>query len=818
MSTNILVVDDEESIRNVFARILEREGYNVVMAADGHEAIQRIESENFNLAVVDINIPGPDGIEILKYIKNANKDTEVIIISGYATLDTAIEAMRQGAYDYIVKPLDIYSIPRAVTRGLEKQKQILGTRQLLAQLEQRTFELATLYELRDAIGYTLDYRELVGPTMQSLRRVIDHDASAFLFITKENRGELTIWIDRRTSVDVIEQVKSKLLDAYSSVAAGSIPGDIAPVYVIETEEIRLTRESTASELQSFLNIALVIRDEGEDRLAGMISIGSYAKDAFDLNAFRLLYSISNNMSNALERLTKMLAGEKSKLEMMVKSMTDGVIMFDQRGHIAVLNPAARRMLGMQEIINTEHLAGHIGKNARLSKVLDRVWNQGDTSVSMLSEEGFEEEIHIENLKRFLSANVSPIKGDDGRIHGVVAVLRDITRRKEIDEAKSVFVSSVSHELRTPLTAIKNATTIVEMAGEVNEQQKRFLAISARNLDRLERLINDILDFSRLENGELEMSFESVNLKRLARESINALQNLATSKSIEIIESIPDDLPEVYADYHRLDQVFTNILDNAIKYTPEHGQIAIEACPVDIPRINGKPMPMPRLLSGTGFVEVSISDTGIGISPEDQKRIFGRFEQAGTSHKMGVGLGLSIVKKIIESHCGQIWVQSELGQGSRFTFILPADRKSNRIIHLIRAIDKEIEVAETERSPLSLIMIQIQDFADVIAKHGHHEADQIVADIAGSVQNDTHIRETRVFVSEDHGLIFWLCDVDKRAAADTEEGIASFVQQQKLPKSAPVAEVSIRTWVAVYPEDGSTAVELIDAVAQNCVRR
>ncbi len=812
MSANILLVDDDEKIISVFTKVLENEGYNVVSAPNGHKAIEEIESKHFHLAVVDITIPGPDGIEILKYIKGANRATEVIMISGYASLETALSAMRQGAYDYMVKPLDIKAIPAAVERGLQKQRQTIETKQLLAQLEQRTFELAALHEVRDAIGYTLDYRELIEPAMHSLRRVITHDASAFLFMTDNNRGELTVWVDPNAPPCAADQLKLSLADTFNSIAVNEIPPDEILVHRRDLEEFAPAEEETRSELKSFLNVALVIGDMEETRLTGVINISSYAEDAFDTNASRLFYNIANNMSNALEKLTMVVAGEKSKLEMMIRSMTDGVIMFDQRGHIAVLNPAARRMLALEETITAEHLAKRIG-NTRLSRALDRIWNHRGADNLVLGEEGFEEEIPIESLKRVLSANVSPINSDDGRTHGIVAVLRDITRQKEIDEAKSAFVSSVSHELRTPLTAVKNAMSIIEMAGEVNEQQRKFLTICERNIERLGKLINDILDFSKLEDGKLEMSFGPVDLEMLAQESIAALQDLVARKSIDIVINMPDSLPAIYADYNRLDQVYTNILDNARKYTPENGQITIEAGLVSPPYNVGGPMPVPQILPDPGFVEVSISDTGEGISQEDQKRIFGRFEQAGRTYELGVGLGLSIVKKIIENHYGRIWVESELNKGSKFSFLLPVDERCQKIIRLVRIVENAIEIAKTDRTIFSLILIQMEKPMDVAMENQDGETYQILTEITDYIQQETGAEDTMIYNSEDGDLIFCLYEGDENTATATAERMSTFIHGNEFLKAGSGPYVNARTWIVTYPNDGATAVALIDTIVQ-----
>ena len=810
MSANILFIDDNKDILRVYTRILENEGYNVVEAPDGYRAIEEIEAQDFDLAIVDINIPGPNGIEILKHVKHAEKDTEVIVISGLRSLDVVIEAMRQGAYDYIIKPFDIQTVLDAVARGLEKRRQVGETKQLLNQLEQKTFELTALYEIRDIVGYTLDYRELIVPTMTSLRRIIPHDASAFLFMPQEERGELTIWTGNETPGSVSDQIMLSSVDAFNSVASGEISVDDISVHERKTAEFPSVAEDTNLELMSFLNVALVIGDMEAIRLAGVINISSYAEDAFDINDKRLFYSIANNISNALEKLMTVLAGEKSKLEMMVGSMTDGVIMFDQRGHMAVLNPAAKKMLSLEGIVNAEDLAKHIG-DTRLSRVLDRIWNNRGADELILGDDGFGEEIYLESPKKVLNASVSPIKSDDGRTHGIVALLRDITRRKEIDVAKSGFVSSVSHELRTPLTAIKNAISIIEMAGEVNEQQKKFLSICERNIERLGRLINDILDFSKLEDGKLEMAFSPVDLKTLTQESIGAIQELAERKSMDIILKIPEDLPAAYADKNRLDQVFTNILDNAIKYTPENGRITVEARLASPPYRDGKLIPMPKIFPDPGLIEVSVTDTGVGVSAEDQKRIFGRFEQAGQTYELGVGLGLSIVKKIIESHYGDIWIESELGRGSTFAFLLPISEESMKIISLIKAVDNEIEIAKTDHSPFSLIMIQMEDTNGMAEEQ---QDNQFFADMADHFQHNMRVKETTICQYEGQYLMFCLYAGDKNDTAGIKEQISTFIHQNKPVEADSSMLPSTGISVAAYPDDGDFAVEIIDALVQS----
>ncbi|MGQ9608153.1 MAG: ATP-binding protein [bacterium] len=655
MSPNILVVDDEKSIRDLFKVIMEKEGHNIITAEDGYEAMKQIELNDFDLAVVDINLPGPNGINILEKIKEVSSETEVIIMSGFASLDTAVDAVRLGAYDYIVKPFRLQAVVDAIRRGLEKQKQTIEAKQHLILLEEQNRELGMLYELRGAVNYILDYEEVMELIMQKMHSELDYDISAFLFILENEQAVLTIWSTPQTPQKLIDQVKTNLIKSFNNISSNQIEEDQIIIKKKNIPDSKNKASVPIETIKSFLNIPLAIKSFGRENLIGMVNISSWKENAFDQNTSRLFHSISNNIVSAtLEKQKNLLSEEKSKLEVMLESMTDGVIMLDRKKHIFLINTSAKAMLGLEkEIIKTEDLI-KITKGTRLSSVIDSIYNLKEMHTFAIDEKSFEEELYIDKAKMYLNVNVSLVKSEGDKIHGVVAILRDVTKKKEIEEAKSNFISTVSHELRTPLTAIQNAISIIEIAGEVNEQQAKFISIATRNVERLTKLVNEILDFSKLESGKMEMNFSPVDIKTLANESIANIMNLAGKR--EISENIPNDLPKVYADPSKLDQVFTNILDNAIKYTPDDGKITIEAR-----KVNGK--------DSNDFVEVRISDTGIGIAPEKKERIFERFER-GNLYNKGVGLGLAIVKKIIESHNGKIWVESELGKGSTFIFTIP----------------------------------------------------------------------------------------------------------------------------------------------------
>ncbi len=228
------------------------------------------------------------------------------------------------------------------------------------------------------------------------------------------------------------------------------------------------------------------------------------------------------------------------------------------------------------------------------------------------------------------------------------------RLKELDKLKSDFVSMVSHELRTPLAAMRTSAQVLEVADLNTETKKEMLDIILRNIDRLTNLVNDLLDLSRIESGRMELKFERVSLDSVIADSIESVRQTAIEKGIALNIELPKDLAPVKADREKLTQVIINLLNNAVKFTPRGGEISIKAS-----ELNGQ-------------VEVRVSDTGIGIPPEDLNRVFDRFYQVDstlTREAGGTGLGLAICKGIIEAHNGEIWAESEPGKGSTFIFTL-----------------------------------------------------------------------------------------------------------------------------------------------------
>ncbi len=653
----VLIADDDQPIRYLLTTILEREGYEVLSVANGNDAVQTAQTEQFDLVIADLRMPGLDGMEVLKAIKReVYQDTEVVIMTGHASLDTATEAVRNGAYDYIQKPFSsIEDVANIAKRAIEKHR-------LTVENKKKLFELEVLYNVSNTISYTLDHQELLQIIMDSLNKVIDCDLCTSLHVASGQKTHLTIRSSRLVAPSLVTEAKANIIQAFNTLAGNPIQEE--QLSILEEVDLSDTSDTDAQSIQSFFNVPLIIRE----RPVGMINISSTKEDAFSQYDIRLLYTIANQASIAIDRLRAVVAAEKSKMETMVESMSDGVIMMDNKGDVVVINPAAQNMLGVAGI-DQPKIIEELGLPGFLEMNLDKT----GTSHLAEDEELIKEIVITEPQKTILQASISPVKNIDGQELGIVTVLRDVTREKEIDRMKSDFISIVSHELRAPLANIKNAVSIVEIAGEVNEDQQEFLSIAMEDIDRLSRLISQLLDISRIESGRMELDFESINVGSVAAASITSLERRADEKNIAIINKIPDDLPQLSADKDRLTQIFTILIDNALKFADEGGKITVDAKYTPGGQVSVGATVATKSLNSLDVMEISVSDTGIGIASKDLDKVFNRFQQlssSSTRKEGGTGLGLAIAKEIIEKHHGKIWVESQIGKGSTFTFILP----------------------------------------------------------------------------------------------------------------------------------------------------
>jgi PAS domain S-box-containing protein len=370
-----------------------------------------------------------------------------------------------------------------------------------------------------------------------------------------------------------------------------------------------------------------------------------------------VYRLISQQAQELGQMFRQQQEQATEREAILTSIADGVVVNDVEGNIILVNPAAERILGVSEkdllSQNFNDLFSAFGSQGEEEAVaaMERLLN---TSVPEAAKSF---KINLEADNRVIHALLSPVLSLRGDFMGVVTIFRDVTKEVEADRAKSEFVSTVSHELRTPMTAIKGYTDLLHAgaAGPINDDQKRFLTTIKSNTDRLTALINDLLDISRMETGRIRFEPRPLQVGEVVADVVNVLAGPAEDKHLSLNYEVAAGLPDVLGDRDRLNQVLTNLVGNAIRYTPDGGEIDVKVYLVE------------------RAVRVDVRDTGIGIAPEDMAHLFERFYRADhplVQETRGTGLGLSIVKMFVEMHGGRIWVESEPDEGSTFTFILP----------------------------------------------------------------------------------------------------------------------------------------------------
>ncbi len=328
------------------------------------------------------------------------------------------------------------------------------------------------------------------------------------------------------------------------------------------------------------------------------------------------------------------------------SMSEGVLVLDESGRVQMANRAFTRLFD----VAGDPTGRTLLETLRVREVLELA------AEASLNHQPLGRELRLSGLEeRWLQVNASPITSADGRWLGSILLFHDVTRLKQFERARQEFVANVSHELRTPLSHIKGyVETLLNGAKDDPTVATRFLQTIERNAGRLQLLIEDLLTISELESGRVLLNLQSVSLRNVAGKVFEDFKARASARAVTLTNELPE--VSVRADAARIEQVISNLVDNAVKYGRAGGQIVVSA----------RALPQSML-------EVSVRDDGPGLPPEALERIFERFyrvDKARSREQGGTGLGLSIVKHIVQSHGGRVWAKSEPGRGATFFFTLP----------------------------------------------------------------------------------------------------------------------------------------------------
>ncbi len=388
----------------------------------------------------------------------------------------------------------------------------------------------------------------------------------------------------------------------------------------------------------------------------------------------------NHMAEELQEKVSTLALEQARLSTVLEHMADGVIITNEAGVIVLINTAAARILRYDE----ERAVGRRFAQVAYSHQLIDLWNR-----CYETQEEQNETVETALYGNFLHAVITPLRESDPPRY--LVMLQDLTHVRRLETVRRDFISNISHELRTPLASLSLLIeTLRDGAIEDPRAAQRFLTHMETEMSALTQMVEELLELSRIESGRVPVNVKPTRVHTLVHKPVERLLPQAQRKNVELNISIPEDLPKVMADPQRIHQVVTNLVHNAIKFTPSGGVISIIAQrSSSAPRWSSAPRSSPAQSQGLaraksdlqegadeGKVLISISDTGSGIPEEDLPRIFERFFKTDRARAQeGTGLGLAIAKHIVQGHGGQIWVKSIEGAGSTFTFSLPVASSS-----------------------------------------------------------------------------------------------------------------------------------------------
>jgi signal transduction histidine kinase len=361
----------------------------------------------------------------------------------------------------------------------------------------------------------------------------------------------------------------------------------------------------------------------------------------------------NEMTSELERYDKMqidkIVAEKMKTEAVIFSIAEGILMLDREGRILLANKHAQEVLNLPQAGWEDRFVWEFIKTEDMKNVFTEIIQNPTANLTK------EVDLSTPELARFYAFSAGEVKTPERNEKiGLVTVLRNITLEKELDKMKEDFLHSITHDLRNPMTSIRGFLKFLidGVGGPITAQQKQMLGTMDRASLRLLVLINDILDIAKLEAGKMTLSLSAMDIRPLAGRVIELHSGLALKKLIKVVQDFPENLPLIQADPELIERVLSNLLANALKFTPENGEVSVKVQDVG------------------NDLRVEVKDTGDGIPSEYIDKIFDKFQQVAGQRKGGTGLGLTICKNIIEAHLGRIWAESKLGEGAKFIFTIP----------------------------------------------------------------------------------------------------------------------------------------------------
>ncbi len=654
----ILVIDDEEPVVDTISRMLETEGYIVDSATSGEQGIELVRQIKHDVVLTDLRLGDMLGTDVLREVKAIHQRCAVILLTGYATTESAVEAIKLGAADYLTKPIRMSELLMAVRNQMAA-----------VQLNGRIIELNRAVESeRDKLRRSIAELELLkrlASRMMSALSYIEGWELILDFLVGEVKADVAVIFDvERGTVKLGSnsipgaREREQICDLIVKATGREDLGECCRHDLLRDELTEITLDNQ-SELKSFILVPL----NQEGRLIGLIVAASRTDENFAEQWEGFANKIAQEASDFLTRVKRSVEAQQHWTSAIVENTLDGLIVADISNSRFLLNPVARRLLEVP--LGLEPTRKLI--ETRLSLLIDDlltelrgVENQDSARKTLVKHS----DLAWRGNNLFIRLNISFLPGSSlSQGDELLIVMHDVTQEKSVEEMKAKLMSNISHELRTPTAVLKEFISLIldGVAGDLSSSQRQYIQIMQSNVERLSRLIENLLTLARSDTGGFSVVLRSMSIVPVIENVVLSLTPKLARKGMEITVNLPPDIPMVYADKDAVTQIFTNIIENARKYSPENTDVTISA-----------------VIKG-GRIEIAVKDEGYGIPASEHEAIFKRFhrlvDKDDPKFQEGVGLGLPLVKDLVTRHGGDIWLESEVGKGSTFFFSLQVAEES-----------------------------------------------------------------------------------------------------------------------------------------------
>lgn len=549
----------------------------------------------------------------------------------------------------------------------------------------RSAELATLNDISSAVTSSLDTQEIYHLVVQKLNEYFRVEAGSLLMRDDET-GDLEFVMTLEAGV---EKLAGEIIPRGQGVVGYVAEKQRYAVVADPQHDPRFyskISEKTGYPTRSILCVPMIVKG----RTIGVIELlnkedGDFTEEDAD-RLMRMAATIGVAIENA--RLFQQVANGRDRLEAVLNSNKDGILMAETNGVVMIANPRAAQILQMQR----DDLLGR-QMNEVLTQLRERAvdvtiptWlNENNGKTDML-------ELELQNPHCFISQISLPVRDKEGYLLGQLTLLQDVSGERELAQLRDDYTGMLVHDLRAPLTAIMNGIMMVRrgLGGPLSSQQDELLSIAYQSSQSMLEMVNTLLDISKMEQGRMTLNIEPFSPYTVVDETMDRLRASATDHDISLCLEMPDNLPVLEADREKAVRVLQNLLDNSIKFSPNGGEVTLGVALVQVAnngteglthQVNATvdmPVQLPEVSQGEWIV-FWVSDQGPGIPAQYQERIFEKFGQISGRKVRGTGLGLTFCKLATESHGGKIWLESVEGEGTIFALTLPVNQSQKEAV-------------------------------------------------------------------------------------------------------------------------------------------